>query len=89
MAIGHLVERTGRGARVLATEGAALLAGDGYPLVLLMGDLCRLLRIHPNTLYQRIAAGDVPKYRRTGTGPRARYEWLRPDVERWLTNRPG
>lgn len=67
--------------------GKSELAADGYPFVLLKADLCRLLRIHPNTLYQRIAIGDVPAYRRVGTGPRARYEWLRPDVERWLTAR--
>lgn len=64
-----------------------LLADEGYPLVLLKADMCRVLRIHPNTLYRRIEAGDVPAYRRVGSGPRARYEWLRPDVERWLQHR--
>lgn len=49
--------------------------------------LCKLLGIHENTLLRRIKAGDVPAYRRSGSGPRARYEWLRPNVERWLLHR--
>jgi len=65
----------------------SLLRDEGYPLVMLKGDMCRLLNCHENTLYRRIETGDVPAFRRIGRGPRARYEWLRPDVERWLTTR--
>jgi hypothetical protein len=62
------------------------LAADGYPFTLLKSDMCRLLNCHENTLYKRIQAGQVPAYVR-GSGPRARYEWRRPDVEAWLSNR--
>ena len=62
------------------------LAAEGYPPLLLAADLCRVLRIHENTLYRRIKAGSVPSWRTSGTGRRVRYEWLRADVERWLTH---
>jgi len=68
--------------------GRSELAADGWPFVLLQADMCRLLRVHRSELYRRIRAGEVPAYRRIGSGPRARYEWLRPNVERWLTMRP-
>ena len=78
------------GHHVARAEGAsAFLAADGYPVVMLAEDLARLLRVHRDTLYDWIKAGKVPKYRRVGTGPKARYEWLRFDVERWLVNRPA
>ena len=64
-----------------------LLAAEGYPLVMLKAEMCRLLHVHENTLYRRIQVGNVPAFRRIGSGPRARYEWLRPDVERWLMHR--
>ena len=59
------------------------LKDDGYPPVLLMADLCRVLRLHENTVYRRIAVGQVPAYRRLGR----RYEWDRDDVQTWLCNR--
>lgn len=65
---------------------AGELAAEGYPLVMLASDLCRLLRIHENTLYRRIRSGDVPAFQRTGSGRRSRYEWKRADVERWWAN---
>ncbi len=34
----------------------------------------------------RIKAGQVPAFQRTGTGKGVRYEWYRPDVERWIAN---
>lgn len=72
-----------------AAVAESLLKAEGYPLVMKAADLCRLLACHENTLYRRIEAGDVPAYRRTGRGPRAHYEWLRPNVERWLLHRGG
>lgn len=63
------------------------LAAEGYPLVMLVSDLCRLLRIHENTLYLRIKSGrDVPPWTRTA-GTRGRYEWNRAAVQRWLDQR--
>lgn len=67
---------------------ASELANAGYPLVMKVPDLCRLLGCHENTLYARIKAGNVPPWER-GTGRRARYEWYRPHVETWLANRRG
>lgn len=64
------------------------LKDEGYPPVMLVADMCRLMRRHENTLYRLIATGQVPKYQRTGIGQgRARYEWNRDDVETWLTHR--
>ena len=57
---------------------------EGSPLVLRVADLCQILRVCETTLYKRIRLGQVPAFRRIGTGARARYEWLRPDVEVWL-----
>lgn len=54
---------------------------------MLASDMCRLLNCHINTLYRRIEAGMVPAYETVGTGKRKRYEWYRPTVERWLSNR--
>lgn len=66
---------------------AGILATDGYPVVMLTADLCRLLRIHVNTLYKQIERGQVPAYTKVGVGKRARYEWYRADVEKWLQQR--
>lgn len=62
------------------------LKAEGYPLVMLAVDLCRLMHWHPNTLYNRVKAGQAPAYTRVGSGKGARYEWLRPQVEAWLAN---
>lgn len=63
------------------------LADLGFPLTMRAADMCRLLSVHRDTLYDRIRAGDVPAFRRSGQGPKARYEWRRPDVERWWLHR--
>ncbi len=55
-------------------------------MVMLVEDMCRLLRIHENTLYKRIRNGYVPAFQRFGAGKGVRYEWRRQDVERWLLN---
>lgn len=60
----------------------SLLAAEGYPLTMRAADLCRLLNVHRDTLYDWIRRGDVPAYR-PRRGPKARYEWSRPEVERW------
>lgn len=65
----------------------SILADEGYPLLMHSEHLCRLLGIHPNTLLKRIQSGQVPAFTRVGTGQRARYEWYRPQVERWLEHR--
>lgn len=67
----------------------SILKAEGFPLVMLKADMCRLLHCHENTLYRRIKAGQVPAYERIGDGPKARYEWRRPDVERWWLHRRG
>ncbi len=66
----------------------SVLAAEGYPLTMLSADMCRLLNIHENTLLRRIKLGtDVPPWTRAGKGKRARFEWYRPAVERWVERR--
>jgi hypothetical protein len=66
----------------------SLLAAEGYPLTMLSADLCKLLNVHENTLLRRIKDGrDVPPWTRAGTGPKARYEWNRVEVETWWLQR--
>ena len=62
------------------------LAAEGFPMTMLVADMCRLLNVHENTLYARIKAGQVPAFQRVGTGKRPRYEWRRSDVECWWAN---
>lgn len=68
----------------------SVLAAEGYPFVMLKADMCRLLHCHENTLYRRIQIGNLPAWQ-PRSGRRARYEWLRPNVEKWLlySRRPG
>jgi DNA-binding XRE family transcriptional regulator len=44
------------------------LAAEGFPMTMLVADMCRLLNCHENTLYARIKAGQVPAYARARVG---------------------
>lgn len=65
------------------------LKAEGLPFVLTSADMRRLLNVSETVLSERIERGEVPTYRRAGKGPKARYEWLRPVVQKWIEQQFG
>jgi len=63
------------------------LKAEGFPITMRASHLCAVLGISLPTLYKRIKIGHVPAYRRIANVRGALYEWHRPDVETWLTQR--
>lgn len=52
--------------------------------IMTVDELANLLKVHPNTIYQRVEAGEIPGMFRLGNGERSPIRFSRKLIMEWI-----